>query len=165
MNDNWYKDIMIQRFQLDTYYDPTKLFLALSLTETGVLKEKYKIDDICRYIRRLYVANPDVAKANVNVSIRNVTKYGISDLKPTVLMSIRMWEKEQQFNSISHDDHFLYLTVDMSEVDYISSVGLRALLSFQKQLSSKGEVKIVNIKPEVLEIFKMVGFDKVLNLE
>ena len=108
---------MIQRFQLDTYYDPTKLFLALSLTETGVLKEKYKIDDICRYIRRLYVANPDVAKANVNVSIRNVTKYGISDLKPTVLMSIRMWEKEQQFNSISHDDHFLYLTVDDYSAD------------------------------------------------
>ena len=61
-------------------------------------------------------------------------------------------------------ENISYLTVDMSEVDYISSVGLRALLSFQKQIGSKGEMKIVNIKPEVLEIFKMVGFDKVLNI-
>ena len=57
-----------------------------------------------------------------------------------------------------------YLTIDMAEVDYISSIGLRAFLSFQKQMSSKGEMKIVNVRPEVLEIFKMVGFDKVLNI-
>ena len=65
----------------------------------------------------------------------------------------------------SEIDSISYLTVDMSEVDYISSVGLRALLSFQKKLDSKGEMRVVNIKPEVLEIFKMVGFDKVLNIE
>jgi len=67
-------------------------------------------------------------------------------------------EVNSEINSIT------YLTVDMSEVEYISSVGLRALLSFQKQISPKGEMKIANVKPEVLEIFKMVGFDKVLNI-
>ena len=65
----------------------------------------------------------------------------------------------------SEIDSISYLTIDMSEVDYISSVGLRALLSFQKKLNSKGEMRIVNVKPEVLEIFKMVGFDKVLNID
>ena len=112
MNDNWYKDIMIQRFQLDKYYDPTKLLFVLTLTETGVFEEKYKIDDICRYIRRYYVANPNVAHSNVNVSIRNVFKYGINDIKPVVLMNIKLWEKESQFGSVSHDDHFVYLSLD-----------------------------------------------------
>ena len=65
----------------------------------------------------------------------------------------------------SEIDSISYLTIDMSEVDYISSVGLRALLSFQKKISSNGEMRIVNVKPEVLEIFKMVGFDKVLNID
>ena len=72
-------------------------------------------------------------------------------------------EIEQEVNS--EIDSISYLTIDMSEVNYISSVGLRALLSFQKKISSKGEMRITNVKPEVLEIFKMVGFDKVLNID
>ncbi len=71
-------------------------------------------------------------------------------------------ELEKEVNS--EIESISYLTIDMSEVDYISSVGLRALLSFQKQISSRGEMKIVDVKPEVLEIFKMVGFDRVLNI-
>ena len=61
-------------------------------------------------------------------------------------------------------DKITYLTVDFSEVNYISSIGLRALLAFQKKMMDKGEMKITNVKPEVLEIFKMVGFDKILNI-
>ena len=62
-------------------------------------------------------------------------------------------------------DNIAYLTIDLSEVNYISSVGLRAFLSFQKKLQSKDKMRIINVQSEVLEIFKMVGFDKVLNIE
>mgnify|MGYP002870005096 FL=1 len=62
-------------------------------------------------------------------------------------------------------DNITYLTIDLSEVNYISSVGLRAFLSFQKKLQSKDKMRIINVQSEVLEIFKMVGFDKVLNIE
>ena len=61
-------------------------------------------------------------------------------------------------------DNIKYLTVDFAEVNYISSMGLRALLAFQKKIMAKGEMKIVNVKPEVLEVVKMVGFDKILNI-
>lgn len=71
-------------------------------------------------------------------------------------------EIEQEVNS--ELDSISYLTIDMSDVNYISSVGLRAFLSFQKKIAPNGQMRIVNIKPEVLEIFKMVGFDKVLNI-
>ena len=71
-------------------------------------------------------------------------------------------EIEQEINS--ELDSISYLTIDMGDVNYISSVGLRALLSFQKKIASKGQMRIVNVKQEVLEIFKMVGFDKVLNI-
>ncbi len=71
-------------------------------------------------------------------------------------------EIEQEVNS--ELDSISYLTIDMGDVNYISSVGLRAFLSFQKKITPNGQMRIVNIKPEVLEIFKMVGFDKVLNI-
>ena len=92
-------------------------------------------------------------------------KFGTSELfiKPIGRIDISSTpELEQEVNSEIND--ISYLTIDMSEVDYISSVGLRALLSFQKQISQRGEMKIVNVKSEVFEIFKMVGFDKVLNI-
>ena len=62
-------------------------------------------------------------------------------------------------------DNITYLTIDLSEVNYISSIGLRAFLAFQKKLQSKDKMRIINVKHEVLEVFKMVGFDKVLNIE
>ena len=92
-------------------------------------------------------------------------KFGDSELliKPIGRIDITLApELEKEVNS--EIENISYLTVDMSEVNYISSVGLRALLSFQKQLNSRGEMKIVNVKPEVYDIFKMVGFDKILNI-
>ena len=61
-------------------------------------------------------------------------------------------------------ENIIYLTIDFSEVNYISSMGLRAILAFQKTMQSKGDMKVANVKPEVLEVFKMVGFDKILNI-
>ena len=61
-------------------------------------------------------------------------------------------------------ENIIYLTIDFSEVNYISSMGLRAILAFQKTMQAKGDMKVANVKPEVLEVFKMVGFDKILNI-
>ena len=61
-------------------------------------------------------------------------------------------------------EKIIYLTIDFSEVNYISSMGLRAILAFQKTMQAKGDMKVANVKPEVLEVFKMVGFDKILNI-
>lgn len=72
-------------------------------------------------------------------------------------------EMEKEVNA--EIDNITYLTIDLSEVNYISSIGLRAFLSFQKKLQSKDKMAITNVKPDVLEIFKMVGFDKVLNIK
>ena len=71
-------------------------------------------------------------------------------------------ELEKEVNA--EIDNITYLTIDLSEVNYISSIGLRAFLSFQKKIHPRGKMTITNVKPEVLEIFKMVGFDKILNI-
>lgn len=150
MNDCWFKDIMLQRFQLDTYYDPTKLIIALSFTEGGALKEKYSVDEVCRIVRRYYVANLEIAKSNVNVAIRNVAKYGISDLKATVFLNIKMWEKEQQFGSISHDDHFIYLNVEDYSKEQALLTRKLCLTLFKKYY--KRELLTIDNKRQLLEL-------------
>ena len=52
------------------------------------------------------------------------------------------------------------LVFDLAQVDYISSAGLRVLLSAQKKMAGKS-MKIVNSKPAVKEVFDITGFSDI----
>ena len=52
------------------------------------------------------------------------------------------------------------LVFDLSQVDYISSAGLRVLLSAQKKMATKS-MKIANAKPAVKEVFDITGFSDI----
>ena len=57
------------------------------------------------------------------------------------------------------------LTLDAAGLEYISSAGLRVLLSTQKVMNRQGEMKIRNVSPEIMEIFEVTGFVDILNIE
>ncbi len=57
------------------------------------------------------------------------------------------------------------LTLDFSKLEYISSAGLRVLLSAYKLLYGKGTMKITNINDIVKEVFDVTGFSDILNIE
>ena len=57
------------------------------------------------------------------------------------------------------------LFVDLSELIYISSAGLRVLLRCQKIMSEQGEMKVSGVNGQVREIFEASGFDQILNVE
>ena len=57
------------------------------------------------------------------------------------------------------------LVFDFSKVNYISSAGLRVLLSARKALGDKGEVIIRHPNGNVLDVFTMSGFDNILKIE
>ena len=58
------------------------------------------------------------------------------------------------------------LVLDFSKVDYVSSAGLRALLSAHKRMSGqKGSMKVTNVNEGVMEILKMTGFTDILSIE
>ena len=57
------------------------------------------------------------------------------------------------------------LVFDFSKVNYISSAGLRVLLSARKTLGDKGEVIIRHPNSNVLDVFTMSGFDNILKIE
>lgn len=63
-------------------------------------------------------------------------------------------------------DNATALTFDMSELAYISSAGLRVLLSTQKKMNAKGGSMVVkNSSDEIMEIFEVTGFTDVLTIE
>ena len=57
------------------------------------------------------------------------------------------------------------LTLDFSKLDYISSAGLRVLLSAHKNMSAKGGMKIKNVNEIVREVFDVTGFSDILTIE
>ncbi|MBR4236353.1 MAG: STAS domain-containing protein [Clostridia bacterium] len=57
------------------------------------------------------------------------------------------------------------LVLDFAKLDYISSAGLRVLLSAHKQLSAKGGLRIVHVNDIVQEVFEVTGFADILTIE
>lgn len=57
------------------------------------------------------------------------------------------------------------VTIDMQGLEYISSAGLRVLLSAQKVMNKQGEMKIVRVNEVIMEIFEVTGFSDILTIE
>ncbi len=57
------------------------------------------------------------------------------------------------------------MTLDFSNLAYISSAGLRVLLSAHKVMSAKGGMKVTNMNEIVQEVFDVTGFADILNIE
>lgn len=54
------------------------------------------------------------------------------------------------------------LVLDFGGVDYISSAGLRVILTAQKKMNIQGSMELVNVSEAVMDIFEMTGFAEIL---
>jgi anti-sigma B factor antagonist len=77
-------------------------------------------------------------------------------------------------NALSHERELLALlandvksvTVDLSELDYISSAGLRVLLVTAKAAKARGGKVVLSApRPSILEVLKISGFDRILEVQ
>ena len=57
------------------------------------------------------------------------------------------------------------LIMDLKDIAYVSSAGLRVLLSAQKVMNRQGSMVIRNANEDVMEIFDVTGFVDILNIE
>jgi len=62
-------------------------------------------------------------------------------------------------------DDITSLVFDFAKLEYISSAGLRQIVSAYKKMSSKDGFKIINVSDEVFDVFKLTGFDQKINIE
>ena len=57
------------------------------------------------------------------------------------------------------------LVFDFAKLDYLSSAGLRVLLSAQKRMNRQGSMKLVRVNDAVKEVFEITGFSDFLTVE
>ena len=78
------------------------------------------------------------------------------------LISSPVLEKEMQ----EHMDGVQEIIMDFTDVEYISSGGLRVLLSVEQQLEKNGGgMKVIHANDYIIEVFELVGFTEIVKVE
>ena len=62
-------------------------------------------------------------------------------------------------------DRFDKIILNMAQMEYISSAGLRVLLGAQKKMQKVGSMKVIHVCEAVMEVFEMTGFADILVIE
>ena len=62
-------------------------------------------------------------------------------------------------------DDLTDLTIDMKELDYITSAGLRVLLIIEQTMEDQGTMTVINVNSDVMDVFEVSGFTEVLNIQ
>ena len=63
-------------------------------------------------------------------------------------------------------DNFGSIMLDFETVSFVSSAGLRVMLMLQKKCNAQGkEMKLIHVKPSIMEVFDMTGFSGMLRIE
>ena len=57
------------------------------------------------------------------------------------------------------------LLIDLTDLEYISSAGLRVLLSAQKTMNKQGTMEVTGVNDIVMEIFEVTGFSDILTIK
>lgn len=57
------------------------------------------------------------------------------------------------------------LTLDMEELAYLSSAGLRVILAAQKRMNRQGKMTVTHVCADIMEVFEITGFVDILNIE
>lgn len=57
------------------------------------------------------------------------------------------------------------LTFDFEKLEYISSAGLRVLLTAQKNMSKVGAMKLIHVADVIMDVFNITGFSDILTIE
>ena len=72
---------------------------------------------------------------------------------------------EEKIKSISFDE-IRNITINMKELEYVASAGLRVILMLNKKIiKNGGKLKIINANNVIKELFTMVGMDDYLEIE
>ena len=57
------------------------------------------------------------------------------------------------------------LIMDLEQLEYVSSAGLRVFLKMQKLMNTQGAMKIIHVNETVMEVFDITGFVDILTIE
>lgn len=62
-------------------------------------------------------------------------------------------------------DGVTQLTLDLQQLAYLSSAGLRVILSAQKRMNKQGQMVVRHVNETIMEVFEVTGFVDILTIE
>lgn len=71
----------------------------------------------------------------------------------------------EEFANNLFAQNILNIVVDMATCDFVSSAGLRVIVAMQKRVVAEGSLVFKNVQPDVMDVFNMTGFSKILTFE
>ena len=103
----------------------------------------------------------DITLKKIDFNSIKVTASGRLDLENAVEYGTKIKDFIDESDDVIKD-----VTLDFSEITFISSFGLKVILELYKQLKSQeGILKLKNVSDQLMNSFKIVGFDKFLLFE
>ena len=99
----------------------------------------------------------------MSLNIERKNENGVTVALSGRLDTITAPQLEEELNTIIPETE--KLVFDFENLEYISSAGLRLLLSTQKEMSKKGGMKLIHVNDEVQEVFDITGFNELLTVE
>lgn len=144
MNEKWIKDIMSQKF-LNS--DITRLIMLRAFVQDKVLKGVYKKTEVLEYIYRVYSDNESIRILNPNVIIRHINRYGVSDIKDILELTIDEWKNNAPNAVLFDDERFIFLRdVDESPEMGILTYQLCDMLNRKYFTEQLKEPKILDLE-------------------
>ena len=95
-------------------------------------------------------------------------KKNVEDTRLTILLSGRLDTSTAPSLEAALQESLPGMTeliFDFKELEYVSSAGLRILLSAQKTMSKQGSMVIRNVSEDIYEVFDITGFTDILTIE
>lgn len=91
-----------------------------------------------------------------------------TDLELTILLSGRLDtttapELEAEFQKSL--DGIQTLILDMKNLSYLSSAGLRVLLMAQKTMNKQGQMRVCHVNETIMDVFEVTGFSDILTIQ
>lgn len=95
--------------------------------------------------------------------LKNATSYVEAEGKLDIYHAPDYLEEiKEHINNI----HPSELILDFSKINYVASIGLRAILELHKtMIHRRGQLVLKNVNQEIMQAFKFTGFDKFLTIE
>ena len=99
----------------------------------------------------------------MSLNIEKKFSDGITIVLSGRLDTVTAPQLEAELEKILSDSDALVL--DMANLEYISSAGLRVILKAQKAMNTKGTMKLIHVGESIMEVFDITGFSDFLNIE
>ena len=99
----------------------------------------------------------------MSLNIEKKFSDGITIVLSGRLDTVTAPQLEAELEKILSDSDALVL--DMANLEYISSAGLRVILKAQKAMNTKGTMKLSHVGESIMEVFDITGFSDFLNIE